>query len=969
MHAGAHSDQGREFKQPDANASPEEASFAALVAFLQKSIPSQDSVKIAEDLIEPFKHACHLTDASLLEPLLVLFQDCEEGRSVLSLESRDPEDYVSRFLVADLVRELCAHGAAVEDFFAEETATQTLLSFPKAPKCDANWLSQLQEFFSDQDATIAFLGTRQFATRIYACQMELEQGLETLQAGVLIISEQFAVLLPSLAGIQTLTLPIYASDLMEVAYSSNNASILEIRYLHGSGYKQMKGERCGLSKFSFRFALEDHAVGAMDCVVDAQKSANKASQGCQTPRHRSIAWCQLVDTDGACQTLVTTEESPLQNLSQNHSVDVASGETTSESSFRGSQRDESGFADKLVAARDTPGHGTKMLRFTKVVDKVVEKSRYKSKGGGDLSSRDVEEGASEAGGPRLPPELQLWHFNRATSSPSQVSKPAARLEQEDEIVTIATTRQRRACTTKTYDESAELTIPETSSEPNEGVGKHAASPRSVQHRDEDTKDKNSKSNVGTEEDEEPVHLSHPAAGGYQPPMPKAARVSFGARLSAMFPSGPVDKENIQPVQTPPGRKRGLVSQSNASRGSSPRKRTPAATKTMTKVAANTSNQSSGLGRRLVRRLGDSSSTGYDMVEKAGIVHLRSEGPAKQGELGSTKPHLSEGVQRDLEDVKGKEHRASAGHDAGSEDEGLMHIDDDLSPVANETDTWVDGIDQAGGGRQSNDDQADHKRQTGGKASDGGKYKDSSLAAAGQKGAKAERVKPRRMGVESEFAEPIDQAHSSSTPVPFHIVLERDLRLGQGGEYHSEEERTDPTLVERHETGDGPILLRSESSEDMYMTQTRPVTDGSEDGDGDEEDSEAESTDAGNQHALRQRLRGIFERMIEDSLLCLSKEQHTIEQKVDWFAAAGQAAIEEMQAVWVSKIQHERRKMDSQLQEEEKKLRAAVAAAASITDNDWTSTLLKTQQITHAVQAREEAITARLEEVQQQLGRC
>ncbi|RMD43918.1 hypothetical protein DV735_g1197, partial [Chaetothyriales sp. CBS 134920] len=745
----------------------------------------------------------------------------------------------------------------------------------------------------------------------------------------------------------------------------------------------------------------------MDCVVDAQKSANEAPpRPPSTPKHRSIAWCRLAGIEDTPQGWELTDESPLLKLSQNHAVDVADGETTSESSFLGSQRDTSGFADKLAAARDTVVHDTKTRRFTNVVNKVVEKSRFKPKGR-DLSDRDAEEGASESG-PHLPSQQELWGSRRVTSSPSQkgpradkdhqqatgamsgpkanggalppsglkrkaappsktkkgtagglglnnttgqvsfelsddssndeqsekraniesterkggrrkvanratlkkpISKPRARLQQEDEVVTIATTRQRRAaaCTTKTYQESLASTIAETPSEPDEAAGKDTTLPRSGHDRDGGAEDEASKPGVGGEEDGEATD---------QPPVPKAPKVSFGARLSAMLLSGSADTETIQPVQTPGGSKKGL---SNGSRSASPRKRTAAA-----KVA---SNQTSGQARRPERQLQDRSSPRLEHIGKTGIIHVSAAEPAKQGDLGlATSSHLSKEVQGDVDSVQGKEDRVSSGHDAGLEDEGLIYIDDDSSPGAKETDARADGKYQTGRGRRGNDDQPDpitdhgvsRKRQTGDEA---GKYNVSSLGATGKKGTKAERVKPGRMGAESE---PADQSHSSSTPVPFHVALERDLRLAQGAASHSEEEQTDPTLVERPD----------------------------------------DSIATGGQHQLQQKLRDIFEQMIEDSLLCLSNEQDTIEHKVDWFAAAGQAAIREMQAVWVSKIQHERRKMDTRLQEEEKKLRAAVAIIA---DNSCNSTL-KTQQIEHAARAREGDIAAKLEEIQRQLSR-
>ncbi|RMZ91065.1 hypothetical protein DV736_g1705, partial [Chaetothyriales sp. CBS 134916] len=1180
MHA--HTEPAPFLEEPDANASFD-APFAALVTFLHKSIPSQETVKIPGDLIEPFKHACHLTEPSLLEPLLVLFDggnkdhmfnlesrslaqlfsivfhftystaqerllhifldnikqyaDSEFAKNslgqcgledavplnrrfiVLSQKLMHPllsrlvsegtncrlrwmaaqlisvlisgrpsfctqlthynehrhfqflltnlEDYVSRFLVADIIRELCAHGATVEDFFGPETAAQTLLSFPKAAKCDPKWLGKIQEFFSDQDATIAFVGTRQRATRIDAVQMDLEGGLKTLQPSVLVISEHIVVLFASPSGIQTLTLPIHASDLMEIAYSADDTSILEIRYLDDSGYEKDSGMKRGLDKASFRFTSEDHAICALDSIVDVQRSVKEASRGTRsTLKHRSIAiipWYRTSGIEETCQGSGVTDESPLQNLSQNNFVEAADEETTSESSFIGSQRDRNGFADKLVAARSTAAHDSKTSRFTRVVDEVVERSRCKLTGQ-NWSRRDLKEGASDTG-PRLPSEQQLWSSKKATlaarqkspktavsiatskdtqestksmagkqapkascdsvpssglkrkaappskskqgntrgvelnrvqgevsfelsddsnndekseirgnesratetksserkvlnrpanrTSKKHMSKPAARLQEGNEAVAIATSRQRRAAyTTKTYEESPVPSITKTSSGGKVTEMVHvkdrpecklkmferdAASPSNGWGRDEGVQEEIKKADAGIEEEDassdgEAAQLSYPALGRHRSTSPKAARVSFGARLNEMLPSDPSDQEKIQPAQTPFGSKKKFISMTNATKSASPRKpmssksRTPTGSKTIGSASFDESDQTSGPTRRPIARLRDSWSGGYKRgknASKMGIVHFGPGGPANQGVPRSERrPRLSQESKRDVyqtEGAEGEEGRASSSLNSADAVEDVIYVDDGFGPGENETEVRAESKDQ--GERRENENEVDHSTQKGASiqrrsslgqadmAPDQGKDNESSQIALGwqdKMGAKAERVKPWRAGTERECADTAGQRHSSSTPVPFHVALERDLKLveqRQGTTSCSEEVGTDPTLVERTEAGDGLILRRSESSEDVYMAET------------------------GNHQRLQQKLRDILGQMIEDSLVCLSKEQDRIEQKVDLFAEAGQAAIKEMEAV-----------------------------------------ALKTQQIECAVRAREEDIVAKLEEMRRRLNR-
>ena len=70
----------------------------------------------------------------------------------------DLDDYVSRFFVADIMRELLFHGVDRRALWAPGTPQQTILAFPVAEHNDALWLRNIRHFFSDLDAGTAFSG-------------------------------------------------------------------------------------------------------------------------------------------------------------------------------------------------------------------------------------------------------------------------------------------------------------------------------------------------------------------------------------------------------------------------------------------------------------------------------------------------------------------------------------------------------------------------------------------------------------------------------------------------------------------------------------------------------------------------------------------------------------------------------------------------------------------------------------------
>ena len=61
----------------------------------------------------------------------------------------DLADYISRYLVADLLRELVHHGANAKPFFQSTTAEQVVLGFPTSEASTSTWLGTLQEYFAD----------------------------------------------------------------------------------------------------------------------------------------------------------------------------------------------------------------------------------------------------------------------------------------------------------------------------------------------------------------------------------------------------------------------------------------------------------------------------------------------------------------------------------------------------------------------------------------------------------------------------------------------------------------------------------------------------------------------------------------------------------------------------------------------------------------------------------------------------
>ena len=69
---------------------------------------------------------------------------------------QDLDDYVLRFLVSDLMRELIHHGADPSIFWPPGTADQMILNFPAAKHSSVAWISDLRRFFADLDSTIAF---------------------------------------------------------------------------------------------------------------------------------------------------------------------------------------------------------------------------------------------------------------------------------------------------------------------------------------------------------------------------------------------------------------------------------------------------------------------------------------------------------------------------------------------------------------------------------------------------------------------------------------------------------------------------------------------------------------------------------------------------------------------------------------------------------------------------------------------
>ena len=88
----------------------------------------------------------------MLERLRLLTADSAHLGTLLN----DPRDYVSRYLVADLLRELVHHGVNAKRFFQASTAEQTILGFPTEGASTSAWLGSLQEYFADMDRTIAF---------------------------------------------------------------------------------------------------------------------------------------------------------------------------------------------------------------------------------------------------------------------------------------------------------------------------------------------------------------------------------------------------------------------------------------------------------------------------------------------------------------------------------------------------------------------------------------------------------------------------------------------------------------------------------------------------------------------------------------------------------------------------------------------------------------------------------------------
>lgn len=64
----------------------------------------------------------------------------------------DLNDWTTRFLIADLLRELLCHGADRKGLFGQNAAEQTILSFPVEEVCSATWVSNVSSFFDDFDA-------------------------------------------------------------------------------------------------------------------------------------------------------------------------------------------------------------------------------------------------------------------------------------------------------------------------------------------------------------------------------------------------------------------------------------------------------------------------------------------------------------------------------------------------------------------------------------------------------------------------------------------------------------------------------------------------------------------------------------------------------------------------------------------------------------------------------------------------
>lgn len=306
----------------------------------------------------------------------------------IGLLVRDHDDYVLRFLVADILRELLVGDVDRKACWPSGSAQHFVDSFPTERHVTPTWLSHIQDYLSDVDKAMAFRDPRQSVFRAKRCFHWKDDGTtvdgKALEDGLIILSYQINCIIPDQArGLVLVEYPIFSQEMMTVKHvpsSNGEPPVLTMEYLEDKGFEVIDGARAAVCGIKFELADGEDATIILQALQNLQTKADTNTDVDSAPidadvtndqhfRKRSVALVglesprsqyspeagdQLGDAAGQSdtQTMTPLERKAQQRLGD-HGIDQLLDQTTiSADSEDVVQRASMNFQERLRASHE-----------------------------------------------------------------------------------------------------------------------------------------------------------------------------------------------------------------------------------------------------------------------------------------------------------------------------------------------------------------------------------------------------------------------------------------------------------------------------------------------------------------------------------------------------------------------------------------------------------------------------------------